>query len=193
MIWRLIKISWRSRHPVLAGIGAAVGAAIGFAIFSNLYGFTMPTHPRRRHCHLSKHYHRQLRFKGHRTRSSFRVRPSQRGTNPSQWRWTSWAGYPKWQTFSATTSQPSASVQTGLSDGWSVATSDERPLGLHHSRNRPSLDFASLFRTFKTRRFRATRVGVRIRSQMSNNAFVEAIKQRATMLSSPFGFGVPAH
>jgi hypothetical protein len=78
MVWRLIKISWRSRHPVLSGFGAAVGAAIGFAIFSNLYGFTMPTHPRHRHCHHSKHYHRQLRFKGHRTRSSFRVRPSQR-------------------------------------------------------------------------------------------------------------------
>ena len=78
MVWRLIKISWCSRHPVLSGFGAALGAAIGFAIFSNLYGFTMPTHPRHRHCHHSKHYHRQLRFKGHRTRSSFRVRPSQR-------------------------------------------------------------------------------------------------------------------
>src|ERR1700675_5045984 len=96
MVWRLIAISWRSRHPVLSGIGAAVGAAIGFAIFSNLYGFTMPTHPRHRHCHHSKHYHRQLRFKGHRTRSSFRVRLSHRGTNPSQWRWTSWAGWPTW-------------------------------------------------------------------------------------------------
>jgi hypothetical protein len=69
VVW--LKISWRSRYPVLASIGAAVAATIGFAIFSNLYGFTMPTHPPHRRCHHSKHYQRRRRFTGRRTRSCF--------------------------------------------------------------------------------------------------------------------------